>query len=271
LNGDIAVHDPQRDSTTRLSYRPDAVNRFISWMPDGKHLVFGQGTPKPDYAIWWVRSDGSGQPEKLFSAPEGLVPSSVSPDGRRIAFARLDPDNAMDIWTLPLDLSDPDHPKAGPPEPFLREPGIQWDAAFSPDGRWIAYTSSEAGANQIFVRPFPNGPSVGKWQISNGAGGSRFPLWSSNGRDLFYTSILTGHIMVAAYTAHGESFTADKPRQWSPTPILMTAGIPPLDLSPGGRRFVAAPAPFAESADGRSTVHVTVLLNFFDELKRRLP
>jgi serine/threonine-protein kinase len=271
VNGDIAVHDPQRDSTTRLTFRPDSGNHFISWMPDGKHIIFGQGTPKPDYGIWWVRSDGSGQAEELFSAPEGLVPSSVSPDGRRIAFARLDPANAMDIWMLPLDLSDPDHPKAGPPEPFLREPGIQWDATFSPDGRWIAYTSSEAGANQIFVRPFPNVPSAGKWQISSGPGGFRFPLWSRNGREIFYVSSLTGRIMVAGYAVSGESFVPDKPREWSSTFIQMTAGIPPLDLAPDGRRFVISPGSIGAAGDAKSTVHVTVLLNFFDELKRKLP
>jgi serine/threonine-protein kinase len=267
LNGDIMVHDPQRDSTTRLSFRPDASNHFISWMPDGKHIIFGQGTPKPDYAIWWVRSDGSGQPEKLFSAPEGVVPSSVSPDGRRIAFSRLIPGNAMDIWMLPLDLSDPDHPKAGAPELYLSEPGIQWDATFSPDGRWIAYTSSEAGPNQIFVRPFPAGPSAGKWQISNTAGGSRFPVWSRTGRELFYCSA-TGRIMVAAYTARGESFAAEKPREWSSTPVQLSGGMPPFDLAPDGRRVVMSPA--AANSDGKSTVHVTILLNFFDELKRRM-
>jgi predicted Ser/Thr protein kinase len=272
LNGDIVVHDPQRDSTTRLTFRPDANNSFICWMPDGKHIVFGQGTPKPDYAIWWVRSDGSGQPEKLFSAPEGLVPSSVSPDGRRVAFSRLDPANAMDIWTLPLDLSDPDHPKAGPAEPFLREPGIQWDATFSPDGRWIAYTSAEAGPNQIFVRPFPAGPSAGKWQISNGGGGSRFPVWSRSGLELFYVSLATNRIMVAAYTTRGESFAADKPREWSPIPIQITgAPWPPFDSAPDGRRFVISPTATADSSDVKSTVHVTILLNFFDELKRRMP
>jgi serine/threonine-protein kinase len=270
LNGDIAVYDPQRDATTRVTFRPAAVNRFVSWMPDGKHIVFGQGAPTPDYSIWWVRSDGSGQPEKLFSAPEPLLPTSISPDGRRIAFSREDPATALDIWTLPLDLSDPDHPRAGQPEPFLREPGTQWDAAFSPDGRWLAYASTETGSAQIFVRPFPAGSAAGKWQISNIASACRFPLWSRNGRELFYVSILSARIMVAGYTSRGESFFPDRPREWSPAPIMLTGSYNPLDLAPDGRRFVVYPGSSAESGGARS-VHVTVLLNFFDELKRILP
>jgi serine/threonine-protein kinase len=271
LNDDISVYDPQRDATTRLTFRSEAANRFISWMPDGKHLIFGQATPSPDYAIWWARPNGSGQPEKLFSAAELLVPTSVAPDGRRIAFAREDRVTGMDLWTLPLDLSDPDHPKAGQPQPFLREAGQQWDAAFSPDGRWMAYSSSQTGTAQIFVSPFPAGPAAGRWQVSNTVSAARFPFWSRNGRELFYVSVLTNHIMVAGYTARGDTFAPEKPREWSSVPILMATNIPQLDLAPDGRRFVVFPGAVPESGEGKSTVHVTVLLNFFDELKRRLP
>jgi serine/threonine-protein kinase len=269
LNGDISVYDPQRDATTRLTFKPDANNRCPSWMPDGKHIVFGQIIPTPDYAIWWVRADGSGQPEKLFSAREALVPTSISPDGRRIAFARLDPATAYDIWTLPLDLSDAEHPKAGRPEAFLVEPGNQGDAAFSPDGRWLAYNSSQAGPNQIFVRPFPGGPGAGKWQISTGVG--RYPVWSHNGRELFYLSLTDAHIMVTAYTASGDSFAAEKPREWSPAAIQLPGNTWPMDLAPDGKRVAVFPATDGTSGDGKATVHVTVLLNFFDELKLRAP
>jgi hypothetical protein len=176
----------------------------------------------------------------------------------------------MDIWTLPLDLSYPDHPKAGQPEPLVHLPGVQWDAAFSPDGHWLAYVSNEGGPNQVFVQPFPGGPAAGKWQISNEVG--RYPLWSHNGRELFYFSVTSGHIMVAGYTASGDSFTADKPREWSPAPIQMVGNNWPLDLAPDGRRFVVYPTDTSQAAGSEKTsVHVTMLLNFFDELKRRIP
>ena len=117
-------------------------------------------------------------------------------------------------WTLPLDVSDPDHPKPGKPELFLRTPfGGGWPA-FSPDGRWIAYTSNESGRNEVYVRPFGGGASSGsrKWQISTGGG--RYPIWSRDGRELFYETP-ESQIMVAAYTTQADSFAANKPRPWS--------------------------------------------------------
>jgi hypothetical protein len=269
VNGDISIYNRQRDASTRLTFKPESSHRCICWMPDGKHLVFGQASATPDYSIWWVRSDGSAQPEKLYSSAEQMIPSSISPDGRRIAFARMDPVTSYDIWTLPLDVTDPDHPKAGKPEPFLVEPGIQWDASFSPDGRWMAYSSTQAGPNQIFVRPFPGGPAAGHWQVSNSPGACRFPLWSRNGRELFHISSRTSRIMVAGYTARGDSFAPDKPRERSSTPVLMCGNILSFDLAPDGQRFVALPGAAAEPGDNRSP-HITVLLNFFDEQKRKL-
>ena len=93
-------------------------------------------------------------------------------------------DTGFDLWTLPLDVSDPEHPKPGKPELFLGTPFNEQEPAFSPDGRWIAYTSNESGRNEVYVRPFPGGaPSgSGKWQISTGGGAH--PIWSRNGREL---------------------------------------------------------------------------------------
>lgn len=65
-----------------------------------------------------------------------------------------------------LDLSDPDHPKAGKPELFAGEPTVEVDPAFSPDGKFIAYVTTELGPNEVFVRPYP-GPG-GKWNVSLG-------------------------------------------------------------------------------------------------------
>jgi serine/threonine-protein kinase len=179
-------------------------------------------------------------------------------------------DTAFHLWTLPLDISDPERPKPGKPELFLRTPFNEAEPAFSPDGRWIAYTSSESGSNEVYVRPFPGGASSGsgKWQISNGGG---HPIWSRDGRELFYETP-DNRIMAATYTAKGDSFAADKPRSWSNTQImdLFGTGIWNLDLSPDGKRFAAIPRPEA-TAEQKRSVHVMVLLNFFDELRRRVP
>jgi serine/threonine-protein kinase len=123
----------------------------------------------------------------------------------------------------------------------------------------------------VYVRPYPGGAPSGsvKWQISTGGG--RFPIWSRDGRELFYEA-LDDRIMVSTYSAKGESFAADKPHLWSDTQILNPLNITlwNLDLAPGGKRFAVLPRPEA-TGEQKGSVHVTVLLNFFDELRRRVP
>ena len=265
VNRNISVYDPQRGSTLRLSF-DSATDAYPVWTPDGKHIVYNSRAGAG--GIWWVRSDGSDQPQLLYQAKTGTaIPGSFTPDGRRLAFHQPAADSGRDIWTLPLDLTDPDHPKAGKPELFLATPSDDVEPAFSPDGHWLAYTSSEAGAYQVYVRRFPPTAGAGKWLVS--PGGGRFPVWSRTSKELFYASHSPARIMAVSYNA-GDTFSPDAPRQWSETAIQFTDHYPPLDLAPDGKRFVVFLAP--ESASGGSTtVHVNFLLNFFDELKRRAP
>ena len=259
---DIFVYDPQRSALLRLTFSSGGVQRFPVWLPDGKHIIYSSANE----TLWCIRSDGSGQPFELLK--EGGVPVSISPDGKYLASHKAGSGTNRDIWILPLDNTDPDHPKAGTPEVFVRTPTADVEPMFSPDGHWIAYTSADSGSNQVFVRPFPEGlKGGGKWQISTAPG--RFPIWARNGRELFFES-MEGHIMVADYTVRGDAFIPGKPRQWSPTPIQLTAVFQNLDLHPDGKRFVVIPRTATEQGTGQ-TVHVVFLLNFFDELKRKLP
>jgi hypothetical protein len=109
----------------------------------------------------------------------------------------------------------------------------------------------------------------GNWQISTGGGAH--PIWSRDGRELFYQS-LDNRIMVSNYTANANSFAADKPRAWSDTPIREPGGTAlwNLDLAPDGKRFAVFPIP-ESTGEQKGSGHVTVLLNFFDELRRRVP
>jgi hypothetical protein len=96
------------------------------------------------------------------------------------------------------------------------------------------------------------------------------PIWSRDGRELFYKGP-DNRIMAAAYIARGYSFAPDKPRPWSDTQILEPAGgVWNLDPAPDGKRFAVFPRPDA-TGEPKGSVHVTVLLNFFDELRRRVP
>jgi hypothetical protein len=182
-----------------------------------------------------------------------------------LAYFERNPETGFDIWTLPLDLTDPDRPKAGKPELFLRTPANEILPRFSPDGRWIAYRSDETGSVEIYVRPFP-ATSGGKWQIS--AGGGLYAFWSNNGRELFFETT-DSRIMVVDYTVDGASFMPGRPRLWSDKQLFYP-GTSNLDLAPDGKRFVMLALPEAASTE-KGSVHVMMLLNFFDELKRRIP
>ncbi len=265
---DIQVYDLQRDTMTRLTFKT-LNNTYPVWTPDGKHIVF-RAQSGTGLSLQWIRSDGGGEAQPLLESKTELRPHSFSPDGKRLAFAENNAETGFDTWTLPLDLKDPEHPMPGKPDVFLKTPFLEYEPAFSPDGRWIAYQSSESGLNQIYVRAFP-GPG-GQWLISGSNSGPLgiHPIWSRNGRELFYETPLDNRIMVVTYSAKGDTFAAEKPRLWSDTRILEPNNIFwNLDLGPDGKRFAVFPRPQADEQKG--SVHVTVLLNFLDELRRKVP
>ena len=258
---DIYVYELERQTMTRLTLGGRA--QIPVWSPDGTHMVFQSSAS--GFEIEWIRSDGSGEPQQLLNGQNTIVPWAFSPDGRRLAYFEVNPGTVYDISTLPLDTSDPDHPKPGRPEPFLATPSDEMAPMFSPDGRWIAYRSNESGTNEIYVRPFPSGRG-GKWQISTGGG--LYGIWSGNGKELFYETA-DNRIMVVDYTVNGDSFVPGKPRLWSEKQIYFT-GTSNLALAPDGKRFAVFPMPDATGPE-KGTVHVTFLLNFLDELRRRIP
>jgi serine/threonine-protein kinase len=262
-NGDIHVFDPQRGATTKITFEA-TTNSFPVWTPDGKHIVY----TRANTSIWWTRADGSAQPVRLLENASGIASWSFSPDGRRLAFTQSGGGTQSDIWVLPLDTADPDHPAPGKPELFVQTPQPDSAPAFSPDGRWIAYMSIESHTPQVYVRPYPPNPSAGKWQVSISPSG--FPVWSRTAKQIFYESSPDGHIFVADYTVSGDTFSPGKPRPWSDRPIVTTGAYPNLDLAPDAKRFVVFPTSDA-AAGGTANVHVTFLFNFFDELRRKLP
>jgi serine/threonine-protein kinase len=259
----IYIYDWKRETMSHLSF-PMPGNVYPIWSPDGKHLVLRSTSPQGS-VIQWTRADGTGGVQNLLESKYFIAPNSFSPDGRHLAYRENNPDSGVDLWTLPLDPSDPDHPKPGKPELFLRTPFAEHHPAFSPDGRWMAYQSDESGRYEVYVRPFP-GPGE-KWQVSNGGG--QMPIWSRNGREIFFET-LDNRIMVTDYGVKGESFTSEKPRIWSNVKIREIGDLWNLDLAPDGKRFAVFPLPDA-GGERKGMVHVAFLENFFDELRRKVP
>jgi serine/threonine-protein kinase len=257
---DIYVYDTERDTTSRLTVTGHAGAPV--WSPDARHILFD--STEKGFSFFWIRSDGAGEPQQILASPNLIVPWSFSQNGR-LAFREQNAKSGSDLWTLPLDLTDPDHPKPGQPEPFLRTPNDEMGPQFSPNGRWIAYRSNESGNDEIYVRPFPNAGG-GRWQISSG--GALYAFWSNNGHELFYET-LDNRIMVADYSVDGGSFVPGKPRLWADRELFYAGGSN-LDMAPDGKRFAVLALPDTPPGE-KGTVHVTMLFNFFDELKRRIP
>ena len=266
---DIWIYEWKRDTMTRLTF--DAGSPIapmgVVWNPDGRFVVFAGND-----GIYWIRSDGAGKPQRLTQiAQSGRVqlPASFTPDGKQLAFYdRLRFASALEtterdvLFTLAVE-SDENGLRGGKSELFL-EGGR--NPMFSADGHWLAYVSTESGTSQVFVRAFPD--KGGKWQISNDGGLS--PVWSPNGRELFFRS--NNHrIMVASYTVKGDSITVDKPKLWSDR--ILAAGnfsnYGHFSVAPDGRRIAALlPVKDAEAKPGQENKMV-LLMNFFDELRRK--
>jgi Tol biopolymer transport system component len=256
---DIWTYDWQRDTMTRLTFGGGGFSHPV-WSSDDRHVAFHS----PKGGIFWTQADGTGKPQPLVQSNNQQYPGSFSPDGKRLAFTETNPQSGWDLWTVSVE-NQGGQLQAGKPEVFLKTPFIEVMPVFSPNGRWIAYMSDETGTEEIYVRAFPD--RGGKWMISNGGG--MMALWSQNGRELFYRTA-DQRIMVVTYTVRGDSFVADKPRLWTEKRLADTSIYQNLDITPDGKRFmVLLPAEVAGEQQVQN--HVTFLLNFFDELRRRVP
>jgi Tol biopolymer transport system component len=256
---DVWIYDQQRDAMTRLTVG-GAIYRYPRWSPDGQYVVFSSAYN----GIFQARANGASQPQALTQSKSNQTPWSFTPDGKRLAY--FEAAGAGEIWTVPLE-DEGGRLKAGNPEQFLKGSfGLQVPS-FSSDGRWLAYQSNESGKNEVYVRafPLPSSGQGGEWQVSNGGG--MFPHWSRNGHELMYQS--GDQIMTASYTVKGDTFVAEKPWVWI-AELGAAAGNATWDLAPDGKR-VAVLTP-VESVEAPKQEHeIVMLLNFFDELRRKVP
>ena len=259
---DIWVYEWERDTLTRLTFAGDN-NTFPVWTPDGQRIVYSSEEKGGAPNLWWIRADGAGDPQRLAESMYRQDAHSFRPDGKVLAFNQLNPGTNWDIMTFPIEGDEKSGWKPGEPKPFVNSTFVELAPAFSPDGRWVAYASTESGNYEVYVRPFP-GPG-GKWQISTGGGG--IPVWSLNRNELFYAT-LDNKIMMLTYTASGDSFHADKPQPWSPGQFTDRGLNFNFDLHPDGKRFAVLKGPGAEAP---AVNKVNIVLNWFEELKRRVP
>jgi Tol biopolymer transport system component len=213
-NADIWLLDGTRTSRFTVD---TALDRFPIWSPDGSRIAF-QSNRKSAFNIYQKPAGGAGAEELLVESPQDKYATDWSTDGRFILYHSNDPQTGRDLWVLPLE---------GDRKPwvFLKTSFEERVGQFSPDGRWVAYTSNESGRYEIYIRPFAapaaSGAAVnsaaGQWQVST-AGGI-YSRWRPDGKELYYIGP-NGEMMAAPIAAIGTTLEPGAPVALFPTRIL---------------------------------------------------
>ena len=258
---DVWVYDLHRHMRTPVTKGLAASGSKV-WSVDDQFIVFS--TPE---GIWYVRADGGSEPRLLLptEAPLVRVASAITGDRHtgRLAFHQLRPSDGgkWDQWTVPI-FTDGTEMRAGKPEPFLQTRDDERHLDFSPDGRWVAYSSSEEGGrHETFVKSFPDDGR--RWKISDGGG--MMPRWSLKRPELFFQA---GEVlMVASYSLRGAFFRPLQPQVWSRQP-LATQQVGPVFAVSQGEASVVAIVPDRTSEE-QSRRQVTLWVNAIAEFRRR--
>jgi eukaryotic-like serine/threonine-protein kinase len=247
------VRDLERGTATRLAQQVQASGSAI-WSPDGMSLVFAANDKTRVQRLY--RADASNtRPEALLLDEPGLHwPNDWSRDGKYLLYGFDEGKTYRDLWVLRMD-----EPGAKPSQ-YTHGASLIKQGQFSPDGRFVAYTSDEAGRYEIYVQPFPDA-SKGKWVISQAGGVG--PLWSRDGRELFFFS--GQKMMVVDVRANGGPFSASAPRE------LFSAQVPAgfsndshrWQLSPDGKRFLVM-----VPSSGASSAYLDIVVNWETLLKQ---
>ena len=235
------------DTLMRLT-NETAAQYNPAWTPGGRHVVYdsNDGT---GVQILRRAADGTGTAEVLAPVPAGY-PEIVLPDQKGLIYHPA----GRIAMLLPLD------PK-GPARPLLPEvKGQISDVELSPNGRWIAYESNESGRFEIYVRPFPE-VDGGRWQLSSNGGAH--PLWSRNGRELFF--IAADGMLTSVPIQPGQTFEHGKPAALFPAGQYYVNVARNYEVAPDGSRFL-----FIKNAQTEVRPSITVVTNWIDEVQARV-
>jgi serine/threonine-protein kinase len=254
---DIWVWEFARQTLTRLTFDPGS-DQYGIWTPNGRQVAFS-GTREGASGVFLRSADGTGADQRVTDSGPAQYPNGFTPDGSRLVLRMTTSGSEDDLFTVPI---------AGPGEarkatPLISTARTDRNAVVAPDGRWIAYESNDSGAFQVFVQPFPD-VRGGRWQIST-TGGLK-PAWSRDGRELFY--VANDQLMVTRIDT-SQGFKPGTPEALFSTKAyyLRTNGRN-YDVAPDGRRFLMIKD---QVVAGQAALGMTVVLNWFDEVKARTP
>ncbi len=219
-NTDIWTYDVENGSARRLTFDP-SLDSLAIWHPDGNRIIFSSNR---DLKFDLFLKDANGAQEEKVIPQDGpdRFASDWSRDGKYVLYGR-----GPDLWSLSF------------PElkatMFLKATSTLKSGRFSPDGKWVAYSSNESGRWEIYVSSFPD--ANGKWQVSS-AGGDQ-PRWRSDGKELFYLS--ADSKIMAAPVKTGTNFDAGAPVplfQANPREMVATSELFSYDVSNDGQKFL---------------------------------
>ena len=248
---DLWTYDTRRATRSRIT---SGGGTDPAWRPDGAGFAYA-ASDSGTADLYYIPADGSAKPTLLYGAEHPVFPHSWSPDGKVLAFYEVNPKSARDIWIL---TRDGDRYAASP---FLVTAFNERSPAFSPNGRWVAYVSDEPGRDEVFIRPFPGPGKV--WSVSNAGG--REPVWSRDGRELYYRS---ADQVVAVSISEAQALTIGPPRVLfgNRSDIYFApSGSQSYDVGPDGR-FVMTDADVTAAPTA-----VNVSVNWLGDLRRRVP
>jgi eukaryotic-like serine/threonine-protein kinase len=250
-NPDIWVYDLARGARTRLTFEP-SVERSPVWSPDGTRIAFASTRNLPLH-IYEKAANGTGTTQPLLEDDAREIPDSWSSDGRYIAYERQNFQGKIewDIWILPT-FGDKK------PFPFLQSQFNETQAAFSPDSKWLAYTSDESGTEGVYIVPFPQGN--GKWGVSTNGGSE--PRWRGDGKELFFISP-DQKLMAVDILERGSSLQIGNPQPLFRANFSAVPGVV-YDVASDGKKFVTL-----SPAEQVSTEPITLVVNWTALVKRQ--
>jgi dipeptidyl aminopeptidase/acylaminoacyl peptidase len=242
------VMDLESETMNRLTF--DVSVSVMAWSTDGLSIVYAGNADGPR-SVYRIAADGSGGAELVFSKTEWWINDvSVRPDGSGILMAAQDV-RGHDLMFLREGSTEV--------EPFLVTPSDERAPSFSPDGRYVAYSSNESNRLEVYVRPFP-GPGP-KRQISNDGGVT--PSWSRDGKEIFFWEPgQNGRLKRASFEA-GPDPKVGKPQTLFEVPLLM---VDRLTLMPDGQRFAMVQPPPEEE----TPLSMVAIPGFLEETTSRV-
>ena len=256
------VSDLTRDppTLTNVTVDPSQDNVPI-WTLDGERIVFASSREGGQLGFFSKRADGTGAVDLLIQGETSgfFTPYSWSPDGATLAFGYGGSETGPDIGVLSME-DDRDW------RPLFEAEADEFTPAISPSGEWIAYSSDQSGQRQVYVERFPD--LGGRVQISTDA--AEFPVWSEDGNELFFRRRGDGATMVVPVETGPTLNPGSAQVLIEQNYLRRPSNIVNYDYDSDGQRFLMIKAG-AASDDTPSRPRIITVLNWFEELKERVP